>query len=167
MFIFRVAGGAPPTEDIVKQKIPRKNAQKPPAVPAVSTNASISLTGTQPKNSVTILHERYHNEKIEYRELARMGPDHKPSFKISVKVRGREFIGSGSTKRIAKMLACQEALHFLEPPVCPLPPSFELLDTPMLTNADDDFVPPPQHPIPSSSLTSDSPRGSSNLFKKK
>ncbi|XP_026681096.1 uncharacterized protein LOC103511559 isoform X1 [Diaphorina citri] len=80
-------GGAPPTEDIVKQKIPRKNAQKPPAVPAVSTNASISLTGTQPKNSVTILHERYHNEKIEYRELARMGPDHKPSFKISVKVR--------------------------------------------------------------------------------
>jgi hypothetical protein len=87
MFIFRVAGGAPPTEDIVKQKIPRKNAQKPPAVPAVSTNASISLTGTQPKNSVTILHERYHNEKIEYRELARMGPDHKPSFKISVKVR--------------------------------------------------------------------------------
>ncbi|KAI5706406.1 hypothetical protein M8J75_007818 [Diaphorina citri] len=132
-------GGAPPTEDIVKQKIPRKNAQKPPAVPAVSTNASISLTGTQPKNSVTILHERYHNEKIEYRELARMGPDHKPSFKISVKVRGREFIGSGSTKRIAKMLACQEALHFLEPPVY------------------DDFVPPPQHPIPSS----DSPRGSS------
>ncbi|KAL1461338.1 hypothetical protein WDU94_013243 [Cyamophila willieti] len=137
-------GSTPATEDIVKEKIPRKNGHKTATSGGVVKGSS-NPAASQAKNSVTILHEKYHNEKITYKELARVGPDHKPSFKIAVKVRGREFQGSGSTKRIAKMLACQDALLFLEPPPPSSPPTpvntliiTEATDSPMMTSADDD-----------------------------
>uniref|UniRef100_A0A8D8Y6L0 Double-stranded RNA-specific editase 1 n=1 Tax=Cacopsylla melanoneura TaxID=428564 RepID=A0A8D8Y6L0_9HEMI len=136
------------TEDIVKKKIPRKNADSTTINGKGNSNQAAN---SQAKNSVTILHEKYHNEKITYKELARFGPDHKPSFKIAVKVRGREFQGSGSTKRIAKMLACQDALIFLEPPPpnsSPAPAN-TLINTPMVTSTDED--PPCISPLPAPS----------------
>ena len=41
------------------------------------------------------------------------GPSHAPSFECTVKVRGWEFVGSGSTKKEAKTSAAQAALKYL------------------------------------------------------
>ncbi len=54
--------------------------------------------------------------ELEYIEKKLTGPDHKPTFKAVAKLSGKEFgMGTGSSKKAAKMAAAKDALKKLKP----------------------------------------------------
>ena len=85
------------------------------AVPQLNnTDAVTSLRQEQQRSQshpVSVLMEKFSG--VEFTEKTRSGPSHKPSFTISVKVKGWEFLGEGGNKKEAKIKSAQKALYFL------------------------------------------------------
>ena len=54
---------------------------------------------------------------IQYTVLAQTGPTHAPTFTMSVEVNGQTFTGQGGSKKVAKLLAAEQAMKsFLQFP---------------------------------------------------
>lgn len=64
-----------------------------------------------PKNALMQLNEM--KPGLQYKLLSQTGPVHAPVFVITVEVNGQLFEGSGHTKKKAKMIAAEKALHLL------------------------------------------------------
>ena len=69
---------------------------------------------SEPKTELQEWSQKYLNGIIpKYRIIEKIGPDHSPTFHVSVSVVGYESYGSGKTKRLAEQSAAAELLNII------------------------------------------------------
>lgn len=92
---------------------------------------SINLSS---RNPISILNE-LKSGLVVYELLEQVGPSHSPTFKIGVLMEGKQFIGIGKTKKMAKSNAAEAALKSLVDNIDSSPTSKPM--TVEITNNDD------------------------------
>ncbi|KAM9483325.1 interleukin enhancer-binding factor 3a isoform 1-T2 [Clarias gariepinus] len=69
------------------------------------------LVVVEPSNAVMILNQLHPG--LLYRLMSQTGPEHSPQFTMAIEVKGKSYEATGSSKRNAKLLVAQKALHAL------------------------------------------------------
>ena len=74
-----------------------------------------SITVIDPKSQLQEYSLKKYNILPLYKSISQTGPKHKPTFKMSVKIRNsKKFVGSGTSKKIAEQNAAKKLLSYIK-----------------------------------------------------